>query len=150
THHPSATRMSERPLRPHRVARIDKEKQKMIGPPRLRSLQTAPGNAESLAGGAGMRILAVDDDQDFLDAIQFHFASAGIDLVTCPWGYKALELLEEARFDVVMVDLVMPVMDGCALARHIRRRPRHSDLPVVMMTQMANVPFITAAGPGDA
>jgi two-component system cell cycle response regulator len=97
-----------------------------------------------------MRVLAVDDDGDFLDLLQSYFLEAGIDLATCTSGPRALAMLEEQAFDVVMVDLVMPVMSGRALARHIRGRPRHADLPIVMMTQMSNVPFITAATPGDA
>jgi len=96
-----------------------------------------------------MRILAVDDDDDFLELLRFHFEQAGIDVVTCNSGKGALELLESHRFDVVLLDLVMPVMDGRSLARHIRERPRHADLPIVMMTQMANVPLIAAASPGD-
>lgn len=96
-----------------------------------------------------MRILAVDDDADFLELLEFQFRDAGIDLTTCTSGPRALMLLEQHPFDVVMVDLMMPVMDGRALARHIRGRPRHAGLPIVMMTQMANVSFIAAAGPGD-
>lgn len=96
-----------------------------------------------------MRILAVDDDEDFLEVLRFHFGRAGIDMVTCTSGPLALRLLEEQRFDVAMVDLMMPVMDGNVLCKHIRGKPRHADLPIVMMTHMGNVPFIRAANPGD-
>jgi CheY-like chemotaxis protein len=96
-----------------------------------------------------MRILAVDDDEDFLEILRFHFGSAGIDMVTCTSGQVALRLLEEQRFDVAMVDLMMPIMDGNLLCKHIRGKPRHADLPIVMMTHMGNVPFIRAASPGD-
>ena len=96
-----------------------------------------------------MRILAVDDDEDFLEILRFHFGRAGIDMVTCTSGSMALRLLEGERFDVAMVDLIMPSMDGNVLCRHIRGKPRHADLPIVMMTHMGNVPFIRAASPGD-
>jgi CheY-like chemotaxis protein len=97
-----------------------------------------------------MRILAVDDDPDFLELLETQFRGTGIDVTTCTSGPRALTLLEEAPYDVVMVDLVMPAMDGRTLARRIRRRPRHAGLPIVMMTHMANVGFIDAAGVGDA
>ena len=97
-----------------------------------------------------MRILAVDDDDEFLELLQFHFERAGIDVVTCTSGKRALELLEVHRFEVIMVDLVMPVMGGRSLARNIRKRPRHADLPIVMMTHMNNVPLIDIAHAGDA
>ena len=81
-----------------------------------------------------MRILAVDDDDEFLELLQFHFERAGIDVVTCTSGKRALELLEVHRFEVIMVDLVMPVMGGRSLARNIRQAPaprrptdRHDD-----------------------
>jgi two-component system chemotaxis response regulator CheY len=97
-----------------------------------------------------MRILAVDDDTDFLDLLETEFRGAGIDLTTCTSGPRALTLLEERAYDVVMVDLMMPVMDGRALAKRIRRRPRHAGLPIVMMTHMSNVGFIDDAGAGDS
>jgi CheY-like chemotaxis protein len=97
-----------------------------------------------------MRILAVDDDSDFLELLEEQFRGAGIDLTTCTSGPRALTLLEERPYDVVMVDLIMPVMDGRALAKRIRRRPRHASLPIVMMTHMSNVGFIDAAAAGDS
>jgi two-component system chemotaxis response regulator CheY len=97
-----------------------------------------------------MRILAVDDDADFLELLEELFRRAGIDLTTCTSGPRALTLLEERPYDVVMVDLVMPVMDGRALAKRIRRRPRHAGLPIVMMTHMSNVAFIGDAAAGDS
>ncbi len=96
-----------------------------------------------------MRILAVDDDMDFLELLEAQFRGAGIDLTTCTSGPRALTLLEERPYDVVMVDLVMPVMDGRALAKRIRRRPRHASLPIVMMTHMSNVGFIDGAASVD-
>jgi CheY-like chemotaxis protein len=95
-----------------------------------------------------MRILVVDDDEDFLEVLRLSFGQAGIDVVTCTSGHEALRLLEQHRFDVAMVDLMMPIMDGNVLCKHIRGKPRHADLPIVMMTHMRNVPFIRASSPG--
>ena len=96
-----------------------------------------------------MRILAVDDDADYLELLENQLAEAGIDLTTCTSGSRALHLLDQQLFDVVIVDLMMPVMDGRTLARLIRGRPKHADLPIVMMTHMGNVGSIGAARPGD-
>ncbi len=97
-----------------------------------------------------MRILAVDDDQDYLDMLATLFERTGIDLVLCTSGSEALQWIDRERFDVVLVDLVMPVMDGCALARRIRRRAKHTDLPIVMMTNVSNVARIPPATADDA
>jgi CheY-like chemotaxis protein len=97
-----------------------------------------------------MRILAVDDDADYLEVLEDAFRDAGIELTTCTSGPRALAILEEAPYDVVMVDLVMPIMDGRALVKHIRGRSRHADLPIVMMTHMGNVASIAAAGRSES
>jgi CheY-like chemotaxis protein len=96
-----------------------------------------------------MRVLAVDDDIDFLEVLREQFTQAGIDIATADSGPRALEMLETERFDVAVIDLVMPVMDGRALARHIRARPRHASLPVVMMTHMSNIGRIDPADPTE-
>lgn len=96
-----------------------------------------------------MRVLVVDDDEDFLDVLLAIFRAEGIDMVACTSGAQALRRLDEEQFDVVVLDLVMPVMNGRAVARHIRERSRHADLPVVMMTSMSNVPKI-GSSPGYA
>src|SRR5262249_11740139 len=113
----------------------------------LRFARTAPRQG---LGGPRMRILAVDDDTDFLELLEEPVRRARIDLTACTSGPRALTLLEERPDDVVMVDLVMPVMDGRALAKRIRRRPRHAGLAIVMMTHMSNVAFIADAAAGDS
>jgi CheY-like chemotaxis protein len=97
-----------------------------------------------------MRILAVDDDPDFLEVLQWHFEQAGIETRIASSGRAALELIETEHFDVALVDFIMPAMDGRTLVRHIRARPRHADLPVVMMTHMSNVGRIDPPQPDDA
>src|SRR5205085_2897350 len=89
--------------------------------------------------GPSMRVLAVDDDDDFLEVLRWQLEHAGIETRTASSGQVALQLLETERFDAALVDLVMPAMDGRALVRHIRARPRHADLPIVMMTHMSNI-----------
>ena len=122
---------------------------RIFGRPRLRSPLAAPSILKDRAlGEASMRILAVDDDEDYLEILRFHFGRAGIDVVTCTSGHVALRLLEQQRFDVAMVDLMMPSMDGNVLCKHIRGKSHHADLPIVMMTHMGNVPFIRASSPG--
>jgi CheY-like chemotaxis protein len=97
-----------------------------------------------------MHILAVDDDPDFLEVLQWHFERVGISVSTATSGPEALQLLDIERFDVAMVDLIMPGMDGRALVRHIRARPRHASLPIVMMTHMSNVARIDPPEPNDS
>jgi CheY-like chemotaxis protein len=92
-----------------------------------------------------VRILAVDDDPDFLDLLGERLRLAGIDLVPCSSGAEALKVLDREAFDAVVVDLVMPSMDGRAVARKIRQRRHLADMPVVMMTHVGNMARIAAA-----
>jgi two-component system sensor histidine kinase/response regulator len=52
-------------------------------------------------------------------------------------GQLALERMEQERYDLVLMDMQMPVMDGIAATREIRRRDHHRKLPVVAMTANA-------------
>jgi CheY-like chemotaxis protein len=54
-------------------------------------------------------------------------------------GRQALEMLERERFDAVLMDCQMPVMDGFAATRELRKRPQWRTLPVIAMTANAMV-----------
>jgi CheY-like chemotaxis protein len=51
-------------------------------------------------------------------------------------GRLALEILDEGRADLVLTDMMMPVMDGAELATAIRRHERHRQTPIIMMTSL--------------
>jgi DNA-binding response OmpR family regulator len=86
------------------------------------------------------RILAVDDDQQILDLERTILTAAGFEVEAAQGGEGALALLAEGAFDVVLMDVMMPGMDGFELCRRIKQDPRHQTLPVV---------FLTARGGGE-
>ncbi len=69
-----------------------------------------------------LRVLVVDDDPDAVDSTATLVALAGFDARTATSGEEALRVAEEYPPDVVLLDLMMPGMDGYELAGHLRER----------------------------
>ena len=80
------------------------------------------------------RILVVDDQPANLRLLDAILAPRGYEVRTTSSGEEALAALEEADVDLVLLDVVMPGMDGYEVCRAIRERPGTAYLPVVMVT----------------
>ncbi|OFX19360.1 MAG: hypothetical protein A2V77_19195 [Anaeromyxobacter sp. RBG_16_69_14] len=91
-------------------------------------------------------ILIVDDDTDLRDALAEIFAAAGYSVTTAANGKEALACLDEHRPNVILLDMMMPVMDGRAFLEGKRARPAVADVPVVVASASASdeVPGATA------
>ncbi len=79
-------------------------------------------------------ILVVDDDPNSLDIVRTYLESRGYTVATALDGKQALSRLEEIRPAVVLLDVMMPGMDGWEVARLIKNHPQYSDVRVVMLT----------------
>jgi DNA-binding response OmpR family regulator len=78
------------------------------------------------------KILIVDDDPDIRELIRFYLAMEGIDVFEASNGEEALAELETRQADLVILDIMMPLMDGWELSRELRRR--YKDIPLLMVT----------------
>jgi CheY-like chemotaxis protein len=83
-------------------------------------------------------VLVVDDDPDILDAICDILDAEGYRVARARHGAEALEQVEAARPDIILLDLMMPVMDGVAFSHALRQRPRVSDIPIVVISADGN------------
>ena len=79
-------------------------------------------------------VLVVDDDPDILDAICEILAGEGYRVARARHGLEALQRVEEERPALILLDLMMPVMDGLAFAHAVRQTPRGGDLPIVVIS----------------
>lgn len=79
-------------------------------------------------------ILAVDDDQDVLETLSRVLQRENFEVTLFNAGKKALEFLETTKPDLLMLDIMMPEMDGISLCRHVRRDPRFVSLPILFLT----------------
>jgi signal transduction histidine kinase/ActR/RegA family two-component response regulator len=82
----------------------------------------------------GRRVLVVDDHPVNRRVIKLFLAPFDCDLVEVENGREALDALEAEAFDLVLMDVNMPVMDGLEATRRLRRDPRWADLPVIALT----------------
>ncbi len=79
-------------------------------------------------------ILIVDDDPDILEGIIMILESQDYRLRTARDGVMCLELLYEEKPDLLMLDLLMPRMDGWGVVREVRSKPEFSDMPIMILT----------------
>ena len=82
----------------------------------------------------GGRILVVDDDAGERTMMDRLLTSLGLEVVTAEDGQEALEAIRMEAPDAVLLDLVMPVMNGMTFLKHLRANPLHTGLPVIVLT----------------
>ena len=80
------------------------------------------------------KILVVDDEETVLFVFTTHLNAAGYDVVTASSGKAGLAAVEQESPDLVLLDVMMPEMNGFAVCRAIRDNPAWKKLPVVMIT----------------
>lgn len=83
------------------------------------------------------KVMIVDDEQDFLETIVKRLHARGIEVTGAESGYKALELINEGNFDVVILDVKMPGMDGIETFREMKKKKPLTE--VIMLTGHASV-----------
>lgn len=79
-------------------------------------------------------ILIVDDEADILLALEMILADEGFQVRTARNGKEALERLAERRPDVILLDVMMPVMSGPDTIRHMKADPEYRNIPIVLMS----------------
>jgi two-component system cell cycle response regulator len=90
----------------------------------------------SLPGVIGSKILVADDDAALVSTLVWILKEHGHQVVTVPNGEGLLERLHEERPDLVLLDIMMPKVDGLQLLERIRAEPAWRDLPVLMVSSM--------------
>jgi DNA-binding response OmpR family regulator len=80
------------------------------------------------------KILTVDDEPDVLELIRFHLAKAGYQVVQAATGRQALEMIRDEKPDLVLLDLMLPDIDGFGICELLRRNPETASLPIVIVS----------------
>ena len=80
------------------------------------------------------KILVVEDEADLLDLVVYNLRKEGFKPLRAETGEKALELARTEKPDLVLLDLMMPGLDGLEVCRRLRANEATADIPIVMMT----------------
>lgn len=78
------------------------------------------------------KILLVDDEPNFVELIRHRLQVNGYEVITAADGKEALGIIKKERFDAVLLDIMMPQMDGLTALKMLRKHDK--DLPVFMLT----------------
>lgn len=99
----------------------------------LAKIQPVSGAASPEAEG---RLLVVDDNETNRDLISRQLARFGYTVATATDGEEALERLRQEAFDLVLLDVIMPRMDGVETLTRLRQEDRMADTPVIMLSSL--------------
>jgi len=80
------------------------------------------------------RILVVEDDEDILQLLKYNLAKEGYGVASVTSGEEALKALKSEAPDLVLLDLMLPGVDGLEVSRMLKRDARTSQIPIIMLT----------------
>jgi len=80
------------------------------------------------------KILIVDDEEDILSLVEYNLKKEGYRTIGVKTGEAALQLVEEETPDLIILDLMLPEMDGLEVCRIIKSNENTSDIPIIMLT----------------
>ena len=109
---------------------------KVLGPDKKKVIENIRKSNDILSG---KNILVVDDDVRNLFALTTVFEKYGINAITAESGNDAISIIgdEQLRIDMVLMDIMMPEMDGYETMQKIRREHKNSSLPIIAVTAKA-------------
>lgn len=98
-------------------------------------METNSTPAEPSPGSPGHeRILLVEDDPDSLELMGQIVETAGYQVERVVTGFQALAKAADGRFDVVLLDVMLPGVDGFEVCHRLRRDPATADLPIILIS----------------
>jgi len=84
--------------------------------------------------GPQLRVLVVEDDAHIRELVQLHLGLEGLATTASGDGAEGLQLARTERFDLIILDVMLPGLDGVTVCRAIRREPHLKDVPILMLT----------------
>jgi len=93
-----------------------------------------PSQEQPSTAPAGRRALVVEDEPHIRELVALHLGLEGLAVTEAGSGDVAIELAEREAFDLVVLDLMLPHVDGVTVCRAIRRQRLNGDVPILMLT----------------
>lgn len=84
------------------------------------------------------KILLIDDDPDFVEAVKIIVENGGYEVNVAYDGQEGLQAVEEDKPDLIVLDVMMPVMDGHAACAKLKGTPATAEIPIILLTAVAD------------
>jgi DNA-binding response OmpR family regulator len=84
------------------------------------------------------KILAVDDEPEMTELMQFHLVRAGYEVITAANGWEAIDAVRQSRPDIILLDLMLPDLDGFGVCEILRRDALTATIPIVIISAWAS------------
>lgn len=91
------------------------------------------------------RILIVEDDDSLRHIMHDNLAQAGYEVLAAPDGEEGLKQALEGKPDAILLDIMMPKMDGITMLKHYREKMPDSQVPVIMLSNLGEVKQVSEA-----
>lgn len=82
------------------------------------------------------KVLVVDDDESILELVKINLELMGHDVLTAPDGIKGFAVAKQELPDLIILDVMMPEVDGYTVAQRLRQYPDTKDIPILMLTAL--------------
>ena len=79
-------------------------------------------------------VLVVDDEEDILELLRFNLSKEGYHVICATTGERAVEMARSELPDLIVLDLMLPGMDGLEVAKFLKNAPETQNIPIVMLT----------------
>ena len=83
------------------------------------------------------RILIIEDEPDAVELLQFSLGASGYQTLSANDGWAGVQIAERERPDLILLDLMLPELDGMAVCEILRRKESTSIIPIIMLTACA-------------
>jgi len=84
------------------------------------------------------RILLVDDENDFIELLQYKLAGRGYELIVANDGVHALSQARQMKPSLILLDILLPDLDGLSVCEILRRQPSTKNIPIIFMSALTS------------
>jgi len=84
------------------------------------------------------KILIVDDEQDFVELLKFRLAALNVEFIVAANGVEALSQARLFKPDLILLDILLPDLDGLSICEILKRQPATKKIPVIFMSALSS------------
>lgn len=90
-----------------------------------------------MSSGTQIRVVCIEDEPEMIDLVRLILARKGFEVIGAPGGEEGLRVVEQLRPQLILLDLMMPDLDGWEVYQRIKSNPEVNQIPVIVVTAKA-------------